>query len=254
LYPDFARFSMAESVINSNYHALQASFDRRFSAGLTVLVSYTFSKTLTDTNTVLTNNGGVPNPDDRRAEWGPADHDRTHAFVASWVYQLPFASGTRGISRVLLHGWEINGIWSMYSGAPLAFATSQDRSLRGQPNRPDRLRDARLSTGRPRSEQIARYFDTTAYAPNRIGEFGSAPRAESQLRAPGSIDVTAGIFKRFRGVAESHVVQFRTELLNALNRPNFNAPGTNLDSPAAFGRIVGAADGRIIQFGLKYLF
>ena len=107
----------------------------------------------------------------------------------------------------------------MYSGAPLAFVTSQDRSLRGQPNRPDRLRDARLSTDRSRAEQIAQYFDTTAYAANRIGEFGSAPRAESQLRAPGSIDVTAGIFKRFRGIAESHSVQFRTELFNAFNRP-----------------------------------
>ena len=62
LYPDFARFSIAESVINSNYHALQASLDRRFASGLTVLASYTFSKSLTDMNTVLTNNGGIPNP------------------------------------------------------------------------------------------------------------------------------------------------------------------------------------------------
>jgi hypothetical protein len=48
-------------------------------------------------------------------------------------------------------------------------------------------------------------------------------------------------------------VQFRTELFNAPNRPNFNALGTNLDTPAGFARIVGAGDGRIIQFGLKYL-
>ena len=46
LYPDFARFSLAESVVNSSYHSLQATFDRRFSSGLTILASYTFSKAL----------------------------------------------------------------------------------------------------------------------------------------------------------------------------------------------------------------
>jgi len=254
LHPDFARFSLAESVVNSNYHALQASLDRRFASGFTMLLSYTFSKTLTDLNSVLTNNGGVPDPGNRGLEWGPADHDRTHAFITSWIYQIPYGSSTRGLTRAILHGWELNGIWSMYSGAPLAFSASQDRALRGQPNRPDRLRDARLSNDRTRAERIVRYFDTAAYAANRVGEFGNAPRAESQLRGPGSIDVTLGIFKRFRGFAESHALQFRTELFNALNRPNFNSPGTNVDAPAGFGRIVGAGDGRIIQFGLKYLF
>jgi len=254
LHPDFSRFSLAESVVNSGYHSLQATLDRRFASGLTILASYTFSKTLTDLNSVLTNNGGVPDADNRRPEWGPADHDRTHALVTSWIFQIPFASSLRGVSRALLHGWDLNGIWSMYTGTPLAFVTSQDRALRGQPNRPDRLRDPRLDSGRARAEFIRRYFDTTAYAANRIGEFGNAPRAESQLRAPGSIDVTLGIFKRFRGFSDSHYVQFRTEMFNAFNRPNFAAPGTNLDTPAAFGRIVSAGDGRIIQFGLKYSF
>ena len=49
-------------------------------------------------------------------------------------------------------------------------------------------------------------------------------------------------------------MQFRTELFNALNRPNFGAPGTNPDLRRIYGRITTAADGRIIQFGLKYTF
>ncbi|MGH9626911.1 MAG: TonB-dependent receptor domain-containing protein [Bryobacteraceae bacterium] len=254
MYPDFERFSLAESVVNSSYHSLQASLDRRFAGGLTILASYTFSKTLTELNSVLTNNGGVPNPDNRALEWGPANHDRTHSFITSWVWQIPYASSMRGVSRLFLHGWELNGIWSAYTGAPLSFTTSQDRALRGQPNRPDRLRDARLSSDRSRAERIARYFDTTAYVPNRTGEFGNAPRAESQLRGPGTLSVTLGIFKRFPGFAESHNFQFRTEMFNAFNRPDFGGPGTNVDAPASLGRIVSAGDGRIIQFGLKYLF
>jgi hypothetical protein len=254
LYPDFGRFNIAESVVNSSYHSLQASLDRRYSNGLIILASYTFSKALTDLNSVLTNNGGVPDPENRRLEWGPADHDRTHALVASWVWQIPYGAAMRGISRVLLHGWELNGIWSAYSGSPLFFSTSQDRAPRGHPNRPDRLRDARLPSDRSREERIARYFDTTAYVPKRIGEFGNGPRAESQLRGPRSLDTSVGIFKRFRGLAESHSIQFRTEMFSAINCPNFSSPGTNVDAPASLGRIVAAGDGRITQFGLKYLF
>jgi hypothetical protein len=254
LAPYFSRFSFIESVTNSSYNSLQASVDKRLSRGVTVLLSYTFSKALTDLNTVLTNNGGVQDANNRRAEWGPGDYDRTHALVTSWVWQIPSPFGKRGIAHAIAGGWELNGIWSMYSGAPLQFATSQDRALRGQPNRPDRIKDPRMDTSRPRAELIAQYFDRSAFVANQTGQFGNAPRAEGQLKAPGPIDVTAGLMKRFRGIRESHQVQFRTELFNALNRPNFGAPGTNPDAPGNYGRITSAADGRIIQFGLKYIF
>ena len=217
-------------------------------------MSYTFSKALSDINNVLTNNGGVQDADNRRAEWGPSDFDRTHAFVTSWVWQLPSPFGKRGAGHAIFGGWEVNGIWSMYSGAPLQFALSQDRALRGQPNRPDRIKDARLDNGRARADRITQYFDRSAYVPNQTGQFGNAPRAEGQLKAPGTIDMTGGIHKRFRGLRESHTLQFRTELFNALNRPNFSAPGTNPDTGGSYGRITGASDGRIIQFGMKYAF
>jgi hypothetical protein len=253
MYPYYSRFSLIESVVNSGYNALQASLDRRFSNGLTILASYTFSKSLTDLNSVLTNNGGIQDPNNRAAEWAPADHDRTHAFVTSWVYQLPFFQTGRGLPGALLGGWELNGIWSMYSGSPLQFSLSQDRALRGQPNRPDRIKDPRLPADRPRSELIAQYFDRTAFVPNRTGEFGSAPRAEGQLRGPGTVDVTLGVYKNVR-LFESHSLQFRAEAFNAMNRPNFNNPGTNPDSVASYGRITSASDGRIIQLALKYRF
>ncbi len=59
LYPYFSRFSRIESVVNSSYNSLQASLDKRFSRSFSVLMSYTFSKTLTDLNSVLTNSGGL---------------------------------------------------------------------------------------------------------------------------------------------------------------------------------------------------
>jgi hypothetical protein len=72
--------------------------------------------------------------------------------------------------------------------------------------------------------------------------------------APGSITVNIGAFKSFRGFRESDKLQFRSEFFNLFNRPNFGPPGSNIDALSSFGRITSAADGRVIQFALKYLF
>lgn len=255
MYPQFARFNVLESGINSSYNSLQASLDRRLSKGVTVLVAYTFSKALTDLNSVLTGGTGASqDPNNRAPEWGPADLDRTHALVSSWVWQVPSGPFQRGFAGAVLGNWEVNGILSLYSGSPLSITTSQDRSLRAHPNRPDRLFDARLSSDRSRHERITRYFDPSAYTLNAIGTFGSAPRAEGQLRGPGEANLSVGIMKRFPGFWEGHNLQFRGELFNALNRANFNNPGTNIDQPASFGVITSAGDGRIVQLALKYIF
>jgi hypothetical protein len=228
--------------------------DKRFGKGFSVLASYTFSKTLTELDSLFTNNGGVQDPENRRLEWGPADFDRTHALTMSWVWHVPAGRLSHGAPGVLFRGWQVNGITYVYSGAALGITASQDRALRGQPNRPNRLRSASLATDRSRMDTVAKYFDTTAYAVNAAGQFGTAPRADSQLRGPGSATVTLGVMKDFRGALETHRVQFRTEIYNALNRPNFGNPGTNIDSASSFGRITSASDGRIIQLGLKYIF
>jgi hypothetical protein len=254
LFPFFARFSVMESVANSAYHSFQASADKRLSRGLNLLIAYTFSKAMHDMNSVLTNAGGGQDPGNRRIEWAPANFDRRHALVSSWIYQLPGRGLPNPLARAVLGGWELNGILSLYSGSPLEISASVDRALRSHPNRPDRIKDPRLSLDRSRAEQIIQYFDRTAYAPQQIGAFGTAPRAEGQLQGPGTADVTLGILKRFRGFAESHTLQLRGEFFNTFNRPDFGNPGTNIDATGSYGRITGAADGRIIQFALKYAF
>lgn len=255
MFPHFARFNLIESVINASYNSLQATVDRRFRNGFSVLMAYTFSKTLTDVNNVLTGGtGGSQIPDDRRPEWGPAAHDRTHALVTSWVYRFPGGGLRSGFARAVMGGWEANGILSLYSGPPLSISGTVDRALAGHPNRPNRLSDPRLPEDRDRATRILNWFDRNAYAVQPNGTFGSAPRAEGQLRGPGDATVTLGLMKGFRGIGESHRAQVRGEFFNLLNRPNFNSPGTNIDQPATFGRITGASDGRIIQLALKYIF
>lgn len=254
LAPYFSRFSLIESVINSSYHPLLVSVDKRFSSNFSLQVAYTFSKALAGQDSVLTNTGGETNPYNRRLDSGPTNFDVSNALVVSWGWNVPSGSWNKGAKGFLFGNWQVNGYWTMYSGIPVQISGSVDRALRGRPNRPDRIGDPQLSTSRARAQLITSYFNTAAYAINQPGTFGSAPRSESQLRAPGSVTVNLGAFKSFRGMREHDKVQVRSEFFNLFNRPNFGSPGSNIDAPSSFGRLTSAADGRVIQFAMKYVF
>jgi hypothetical protein len=250
-YPPLTIIEMIESSGNSSFQSGQVTIDKRFSKGFSVLSSYTFGKSI---DTQVGGFANFPqNPADYNAERGPSSYDRTHAFVNSVVWALPAPAEWRGLRRQVLAGWQLSGIVQMYSGTPLAVTTSQDRALRGLPNRPDRLRGAALDTSRPRADLITRYFDATAYTPNLAGQFGSAPRSDSQLRGPGSVDTNVSVSKQFR-LAERQSLLFRSEFFNIVNRPNFSNPGVNVDTANTFGKISSAGEGRIIQFALKLIF
>ena len=157
----------------------------------------------------------------------------------------------------LLGSWEVSGIWSLHSGTPFTIygGSGNNNSLSQVGND-----HADYVSGQPlnqhqgsKNDWLNQYFNTAAYVANQSGVFGNAPRADSQLRNPGSITVNLGLFKSFRGIAESHKLQFRSEFFNILNRPNFGAASANLDG-ACFGCLTSAADGRLIQMALKYIF
>ena len=253
LYPDYAALLLLESVTNANYNPLLVSVDKRFSRGFSLQLAYTFSKALGDQDSVLTNSGGATDPFDRRNDYGPLGFDVTHAFVFSGIWDIPSGTWNKGAKGFLFGDWQLNTMWTMYSGMPVEITSSVDRALRGEPNRPDRISNPVLSTSRPRQQLISEYFNTVAYVVNQPGEFGTAPRAESQLRDPGSVTVNISAFKSFRGFRESQKVQFRSEFFNIFNRPNFGAPKSSIDG-ACFGCLTSAADGRLVQFALKYIF
>ncbi len=249
--PQMAAIDWITSDGNSSYHSAQLSLDKRFGHGFSIQGAYTFSKAID-----LQSGGWDSYPQDSRnwaAERSPSTSDRTHVFRTSWVWSLPFASGLRGVPRLLLGGWDLTGILSLYSGAPLAMTESVDRALRGLTNRPDRLSDPRVSGERSKSEMLAQYFNTSAYSRNQTGQFGNAPRAESQLRGPGTIALDAGVVKHFR-FTDRHRVDLRGEFFNLPNHANFSSPGTNIGASTSFGRITSAGDPRIIQLALKYVF
>jgi hypothetical protein len=93
-YPPLTIIEWGESSGNSWYHSAQLALHKRFSRGFSVLGSYTFSKALDEQSENWT--AYPQNPEDRAAEWGPANFDRTHAFATSWVWEVP-SPGKRNV-------------------------------------------------------------------------------------------------------------------------------------------------------------
>jgi hypothetical protein len=248
----FADIDIEESAGNSSYNSLQAKVQQRYRKGLTLLASYTWSKSLDNASGFFSTAGDPNFPQDSynlRAERGRSDFDVRHRFSASYSYDLPFAKGNR-----LLGGWQTFGILAFQTGRPFTVALPSflDNSNTGIANlgfggndRPNVIGNPRLSNPGP-----DRWFNTAAFVIPRYGSFGNAGR--NILDGPGFSTVNLSVLKNTR-LSERMNLQFRAEAFNAFNRTNFDLPDIFVGDPA-FGRIQSARSPRHIQFGLKLLF
>ncbi len=231
----------------SNYHALNVRLEKRMSQGLTFLAGYAWSKAI-DTSTGL-----VPqNSLNLSADRGLATFDLRHRVIFSYTYELPFGRGRQflkdlpAIPQIVLGGWQFSGIFVTQSGTALTPVITGDNSLTGGgADHPNILRNPTLDNPTPE-----RWFDTTAFALATAGQFGNVGRGV--IAGPGTTNLDFGFQKYFR-IREGHQLQFRAELFNALNHPNFLNPNLTANS-SLFGRITAAQAGRQIQLALRYSF
>jgi hypothetical protein len=264
-YPTLAAVSILESRAAANYHALTTRLERRYSKGMTFLVNYTFSKTLTDVDasTVGVANGagsfGANTIRNLKDNKGPAVFDRPHQLNLSAVYEPPIFKTGPAVARFLLGGWQVAPIWTAYVGA---YLTPGNFNVLYTGNRPDVLRNPNLSRG---SRTIDRWFDTEAIQNATPGRFGNAGKGIIQGSGVNNWDVNFSKNFLFR---EHHRVQFRAEFFNLFNHAQFddpvlqpavrNAAGQLLNPNA--GKITSASDfgfrqtERVVQLGLKYSF
>ncbi|MCC6394594.1 MAG: carboxypeptidase regulatory-like domain-containing protein, partial [Bryobacterales bacterium] len=202
-YPDrgniLAQFS---PVGNSTYHAGQLRFRRRLQHGLSVMGSYTYSKSIDDASGIGSAFavGYSPAQDNYnlRAERSVSSFNMMHNLGYSLLWQMPVGKGRRflnrsGIANAILGGWSASLLSTVFSGRPLVMTTVTNTtgSLSGQ-SRPNRLRDGILS-GENRG--LTRWFDTTAFAQPAPYTFGNDSRTEPGLCGPGAVNVNMMLFK-----------------------------------------------------------
>lgn len=260
--PRFDDIDLLESRANSNYHSLQTRFQQRLSRGLATLVSYTFAKSIDNASNFFSSAGDSNFPQnsyDVRAERGRSNFDVRHRLSASYSYDLPFGKGKgrladAGWATTLLSGWQSFGIITLQSGRPftVALLSEIDNSGTGRSILGFGANDRPNVTGDPQQGQrtVERWFNTAAFVFPAGGRFGNAGR--NILDGPGYQNINASLVKN-TPLSEKVNLQFRAEVFNLFNHPNFNLPDNFLGSPT-FGRITSARDPRHIQFGLKLLF
>jgi hypothetical protein len=248
-----------ESSGNSIYHGLLLKAEKRFSSGLSFLGSYTFSKAIEDSGSPALDStaAGSDQPQDSRnlrLERGFSPHDVRQRFVFSYGYELPFGrgkallSGLSGVAGVMFGGWQVNGITSLQTGKHFTFGNSFDAANTGSSNpRADHLRPEEL----PRSERtLQRYFDTSAFAVPAQFTFGNAGRNTGE--GPGQVNFDFSLFKNFPLASEGTEIQFRAELFNMFNTPQFHIPNRVLGTPQ-FGSVTDVVNtARQIQLALKF--
>ncbi len=236
-------------ALSSNYHSLQVKLDRRFSNGFALTTAYTYGKAINFAD----DNGSIDTDSQWWRDRGPAAFDRKHTWVQSFIYQLPFGPNKRwlqsGPARWLLGDWQVNGIFSMYSGTPLNITTSSaSLNAPGQGNRPD-VNGTPEIFHRVGPGQL--WFDTSKFSAPPPAAFGNLGR--NVLRGPGLVNLDFSLFRKFP-ITERLTAEFRVESFNFTNTPHFSNPTTSFTS-SSFGEIRSAeADQRQFQFGLKLIF
>jgi hypothetical protein len=290
-FKDFGRnSSQADTEGSSAYHGLQTRVEKQFRGGLSFLATYTWSKTRSDAGDLL--NGGSDNVGYRapdvpgfgiQKDYKLASFDIRNVFHLSGGYELPFGknkkfmSSASGITDKLVGGWSLQWIATLQGGQPITLSCV-NKSIQslgcgalftGQPVKTGLFTDGngKLSwLGNP-----AAFTDAPACITVDGCDF-SALGGVTQVPGPGFHRMDFSIFKDFP-FNEKRKLQFRMEIFNITNHPNFNAPGfggngvvaipastdyTNTSNTTSFGEIGSTRDApydpRQIQFALKFIF
>jgi hypothetical protein len=248
--PQFAPFGRTSSVTaalpyHTDYHSMQVKVDRRFRNNFLITNSYTLGRG--EAYNGDDSNGGISTPIDIERSWGRTANDRTHTFVSSFVYGLPFQK--EGVLGVLANGWQISGIFTAQTGTALDI--TMDGALLNTPGntqRPDMIAEPSIigdiGTGRF-------WFDRAAFAAPPAATFGNLTRSGSGLNGPAYINLDASLVKKF--AMGTKYAEFRVDAFNVTNSLHPNNPGTTFGS-ANFAQITGSFDPRVIRFGVRYVF
>ena len=258
---------------NANYNSFSVKATRRFSRGVSVIGSYTFSRSIDDTSGIRVQGYDTlfpQNSDCITCERGLSSFDVRHRIVTSVLYDLPFGRGKRWrLSNSLLNaiagGWQSGGILTLQSGVPgtLGIGGVDNASTSdGGYDRPN----ATGSSPYASNQTPSRWLNPAAFTEAQPGFFGNVGR--NTIEGPGIVNLDAEVHKEFRmPYKEGHILQFRLEAFNAINHPNWGMPSLNILSgpvfpgqPATsahqtFGIISGTSTAmRQVQLGLKYTF
>jgi hypothetical protein len=276
-FPEYSGLQLSGyGCCDSNYQSLQVSVTRRFAGAGSLLVAYTNSKLISNTDTLTTwledsGVGQIQDWNNLKGERSLSSQDVPQRLVISYVLDLPFGKGkmflsdASGVFGRVVSGWGIDGVTTFQRGFPVKITW-------GGPN--TALQNANFGTGTLRPNVIAGCHEATSgSAASRLGGtfggpgwingacftappawgFGSEPRVDPTLRSQGINNFDWAIFKKTT-ITERTSLEFRTEFFNLFNHPQFGPPNGQFQT-STFGQVTSQENNpRLIQFALKLTF
>jgi hypothetical protein len=275
LSPQFAALYAWRSMSASSYNGLQVSFRHNMTHGLQFDFNYTYSRSIdisSDANRITAEGGlggQIINAWDPKALRAVSDFDTPHQLNANWVWELPFgqgrwiASNAHGVVEGFVGGWQLTGLARWTSGFPISVSNGAQWPTNWQLSG-DATQIGPVSTvGSSRNaDGSVNIFGTAAAAnlalANYQADFPGQVGARNTLRGDGFAGLDLGLAKRWRMPwKESHSLQFRWEVFNALNLTRFDVQtlNTSITNGSTFGQYSGLlTNPRTMQFALRYEF
>ncbi|MDQ6707132.1 MAG: TonB-dependent receptor, partial [Acidobacteriota bacterium] len=253
-FPQFTGLGGTTNGGHSTWNALETSFQHNYSQGLYLLVSYTFSK--------LISNNTSANVYAQNTEKDISTSDRPHVFSAATIYDLPFGKGKpigsnwNPVAMAVLGNWRASGVQHYQSGTP--FGVSSGQNLFGAGNA-----RANYVSGQPflnpnfnPKDPTSRYLNPAAFVQPANGVFGNVPAVIPNLRQPIQLSEDVAISKDFPfGKTEKKSFEFRASAFNVANRHLLGGLNTGITS-GAYGQFSNpqANQPRNIEFSLRFKF
>jgi Carboxypeptidase regulatory-like domain/TonB dependent receptor len=260
-YDPNSDFNRAVGV--STYNALQVSVNKRFSHGLQVIGSYTYSHTLDEQSGLgLFYTGNDPN--NPHSSYGTSDYDRTHVFTASYHYELPTIRDASGWKNAVLNGWGFNGVTVYQSGQPYSvndytggaasiyYGGGQDAVTNpivpvggygATATNPVLQGTTGVNALKPVLNPAA-FGIPTPYTPGTNGvppcqgsgasqicdtyETGYTTGGRNIFRGPFQERWDMGLFKNFK-ISERFGLRYDLQAFNIFNHPSFDTPNSNVE-------------------------
>src|SRR5438105_1001425 len=265
-FPQFTGVSTEPQLIaNSIYHGLQLTAEKKYSNGLQLLATFTWSKSIDNASAADTNVSwagsfdSLQDPNKPELERSLSSFDIPYVIQFSYSYDLPVGHGRAFLGNLprwadlIIGGWKTNGIWRISDGRPLPFFLNDG----GQPlptygaQRPNIVGTPKRNHG---SDWVDNYFaDNTVFQRPAPFTLGDARRTLGSVRSPWSFTTNLSVGKQFL-IREEMNFEFRVEAKNAFNHPVFGTPDTNVGDDT-FGTISYTSVGpREIQLGFKFNF
>jgi len=257
-FAGFTQITQSENEANSHYNSMQVDLNSQVK-DLQLRVLYTYSRSIDSTTSGGA--GDLANVSNPYAGWrfdlGPSALDRTHTFVANFIYDIPvFRHTSNRFLKTTVGGWQVSGIATIESGLPINLTAGSAAGYVGGTARPDQIGSITYlntaATGAAAGNQHINYFDPTTFGAPASGLFGNL--GHNALRGPGRDNWDVSLFKSFTfSEARGSRFELRFETFNTWNHTQFQNVDTGLGDDR-FGQYTSAYNPRTLQLGGKIYF